>query len=243
MGNTRRFDLKVEQYLLGELGFDEKEAFEKRLKSEPALAAEIERLKSENSAYYAKYPSLKAASAQRRSWWPQLVGALAFATAAAVVIFYWPHQKQGTDEKVKENLIAMNGTKENGITLKGNKPALFLTAGRELKEGDAVKGGDEIQIAYRASGYTHGIIFSVDAEGSTALHFPASFGAPQNLTVGAPVRLATAFKLDDKPGFEKFYFIAAKKPLAVREIVAAASSGSLPKLADVEISQIKLTKP
>jgi hypothetical protein len=259
MSNEHSFNLKLEQYLLGELKPKEMAAMEAELAKNPGLRDALEKLKQENAAYYQKYPRLNQQSEPRParekfSWMalfaPRLVGGLAFAAACLIaVIFYMknvPVQNGNTTAKGQNNnVIAMNGNNtNNGVTLKGLKPGLFLATTEPLANGSVVHAGDEIQIAYRASGYRYGVIFSVDAARATTFHFPANFesGESQELRPGSRVGLKHAFKLDDKPGYEKFYFVTAQKPLSHPQLLAVAANGGKVAMPDVEVITIFLKK-
>lgn len=259
MTKTPGFNLKLEQYLLGELDPQEMTTMEAELKRNPGLRYELEKLEQQNAAYYQKYPRLNRATEiqpeqEKFSWLgifaPRLIGGFAFAAACLVaVIFYMRHvpTRSGTTTANgnKGTIIAMNGNNtSSGVTLKGLKPALFVALKQDLADGALVHAGDEIQIAYRASGYKYGVIFSVDAAKSTTFHFPGDFktGASQELSAGSRVPLKLAFKLDDKPGFEKFYFVAAQQPLSHAQLLAVAANGGRVAMPGVEVMTILLRK-
>lgn len=261
MSNEHGFNLKLEQYLLGELKPQEMAAMEAELAKNAGLRNELEKLKQENAAYYQKHPRLnrhneEQPAREKFSWLalfsPRLVGGLAFAGACLIaVIFYMknvPVQNGNTTAKGQNNntnVIAMNNNNStNGVTLKGLKPGLFLSTTQPLANGSVVHAGDEIQIAYRASGYKYGVIFSVDAARTTTFHFPADFktGASQELKAGSRVPLNLAFKLDDKPGYEKFYFVTAQQPLSHPQLLAVAANAGKVAMPDVEVITILLKK-
>lgn len=260
MSDKHGFNLKLEQYLLGELKPQEMAAIEAELAKNAGLRGELEKLKQENAAYYLKHPRLNQQREERParekfSWLslfaPRLVGGLAFAAACLIaVIFYMknvPVQNDNTTAKGQNNnnVIAMNNNNtNNGVTLKGQKPGLFLSTTQPLTNGSVVHAGDEIQIAYRASGYKYGVIFSVDAARETTFHFPANFksGESQELRPGSRVPLKLAFKLDDKPGYEKFYFVAAQQPLSHPQLLAVAANNGKVTMPDVEVTVILLKK-
>lgn len=259
MSNEHGFNLKLEQYLLGELKPQEMAAMDAELAKNPGLRKEFEKLKQENAAYYQKHPRLnqrreEKPAREKFSWLaifsPRLIGGLAFAGACLIaVIFYMknvPVQNGNTTAKGQNNnVIAMNGNNTtNGVTLKGLKPGLFLSTTQPLTNGSVVHAGDEIQIAYRASGYKYGVIFSVDAKRETTFHFPGNFktGESQELKAGSRVPLKLAFKLDDKPGFEKFYFVTSQQPLSHPQLLAVAANGGKVTMPDIEVITILLKK-
>jgi hypothetical protein len=250
MAAKHGFNLKLEQYLLGELPAAEKAKIDAELKTNADLRRELERLKGDTGAYFAKYPRL--AKKAKNSWWSlpvsrTLAGGLAFATAVVSVVLLLPQQQQMVTGTVTNNGNYTGETQgsENGVRTKGLKPALFLTVVREgkaesLADGSRVRGGDEIQIGYRASGHGYGAIFSVDAEKSVTLHFPESTAGSQKLGSGA-MSLKQAFKLDEKPGFEKFYFIASDRELPLKKMQQElAKTGKLASVSEKEVQVISI---
>ena len=245
MHHESHFDLKLEQYLLGELSPREKAAMEKELSNNAKLRQRLQQIKEENEQYYRKYPRLNfqtpSQPSTQNAWWKTLFstkigGGLLLAAACLLVILLLPKQQppqNGTTTAGNEGktVLAMNGTtSDNGVRSKGLQPSLFLSIMRDGKphsvtEGAEVLGGDEVQIAYRASGARFGVIVSVDADKSVTLHFPDKAAAEQKLAIGARVSLGNAFKLDDNPGFEKFYFITADQPIPLKKVLGILGKG------------------
>ncbi len=248
MHKQKGFNLKLERYLLGELPAAEMTAVEKELGRNAALRKQLDALKKETEDYYRAHPRLRGGAFSqepetepwfRKIFGPRALGALVFAAACIAAVLYFPQatQQKGEDKiagKQETNLIVLNGhDNENTVRSKGLTPTLFLSiirAGKEqiLADGDKVEGGDEIQIAYRASGNRYGFIVSVDADKAVSLHFPESEKAPQELMGGAKVKIPHAFKLDDRPGFEQFFFIAADEPLPLKKIMKSLTRRGKP---------------
>lgn len=249
------FNLKLERYLLGELSPAETKQLEKALKKDHALRAELERLRGDTAAYFAKYPNLNAK--RKTPWWQRRIvsvigGGLVFAAASAAVVLLLP-RAQNEPQKIALNSDPNQAKPShetvpdgNEIRTKGLIPALFLSVNkRALKDGDTVKAGEKIEIAYRASGYSYGAIFSVDAERSVTLHFPLDGHTAAKLQRGARISLKLAFELDDKPGFENFYFITSQKKITIAKLKRElAKTGKLtaPKTTDIRIVSIRLKK-
>lgn len=247
------FNLKLERYLLGELSPAETKQLEKALSDDAALRAELERLRGDTAAYFAKYPNLNAK--RRTPWWQRRItrvvgGGLVFAAASAAIVLLLP-RAQGESQK-----IALNNDNPvkpsyetmpegNEIRTKGLIPGLFLSAhDKTLKDGDRVKAGEKIEIAYRASGYRYGAILSVDRERSVTVHFPEDERVTPELQKEARVPLKLAFELDEKPGFEKFYFVTSQSKIAVAELRRQlAKTGKLTATSgDIRIVSIRLNK-
>ena len=54
-------------------------------------------------------------------------------------------------------------------------------------------------------------------------HLPAAGTLAAPLKTGPPFALPEAYRLDDAPGFERFYFVAADQPFAVDLVLTAVS--------------------
>lgn len=254
MNDKEQFDLRLERYLLGELPISEMKSVDDELRHNAELRDKLEALRRNTENYFQKYPRMRSQAVihapQPEPWWrvffaPRVIGGLAFAVAVIALLFFLPKpvpvpvpvNNTITSDKKNDNvIIAMKqDTDENTARTKGNRPALFLSVVRNtqkigLAEGNAVHPGEEIQIAYRASGHRYGVIVSVDNAHAVTLHFPETERTPQNLKGGNQVALPLAFKLDEKPGFEKFYFLASDKPLPLRQVMQElAKSGNINK--------------
>ncbi len=261
MNDKEQFDLRLERYLLGELPISEMKSVDDELRHNAELRDKLEALRRDTDKYFQKYPNMRSQGSTHTSdpepWWrvfftPRVISGLAFAIAVIALLFFLPKpvpvNNTITSDKKNDNvIIAMKqDTDENTVRTKGNRPALFLSAVRNtqkisLAEGNTVHPGEEIQIAYRASGHRYGIIVSVDNAHAVTLHFPETERAPQNLKGGNQVALPLAFKLDEKPGFEKFYFLASDKPLPLRQVMQElAKSGTINKIIDPHVQRMTL---
>jgi hypothetical protein len=96
-------------------------------------------------------------------------------------------------------------------------------AGPELLPDRAqVKPGDVLQIKYVPAGRTHGTIVSIDGRGTVTLHFPESAADSTRLVGDKAAALDYAFRLDDAPGFERFFLVTSRQSFAATVVVAAA---------------------
>ena len=93
----------------------------------------------------------------------------------------------------------------------------------QLKQDAVVRAGDVIQLRYKASGQSYGVIASIDGAGVVTLHYPLREDVPPQATAIAAetAALPNAYALDDAPGFERFFFVTASGPLDVRETLSA----------------------
>ena len=266
MHEKHPFNLRLEQYLLGELPQSEMLKIENELKTNHQLRQELDRLEAETKQYYDKFPRLnfppKPNARPKNTWWafltsPALAGGLAFATATLLVVLFLP------ETFLKQTEMVQNGVRDDfpgtahapvesqGVRTKGLMPALFLSmvhegTVRELSDNDLVRSGDEIKIAYRASGYAYGVIVSVDSQKEVTLFLPATKDSNQlPLESGGKVALRVAYQLDAKPGYETFFFIASKRSMSVPKIMqelqatGSIKSSSTP---DLYVVKIRLKK-
>ena len=86
----------------------------------------------------------------------------------------------------------------------------------QLQDLDEVREGDEIQLRYAVPEKCFGLLFSMDGNGALTLHMGDGVTAIE-LTPGKMNSLPFAYKLDDAPYFEKFFFVTSPKEFAVEE--------------------------
>jgi hypothetical protein len=118
-------------------------------------------------------------------------------------------------------------TGEAGVRLKGLGPALALfrktaNGSETLADGDVAHEGDVIRIGYRAFGRRYGVIVSLDGRGAVTRHFPERGGTAAALEPQEVVLLAHAYRLDDAPAWERFFFVTADAPFPVAAVEDAA---------------------
>jgi hypothetical protein len=86
----------------------------------------------------------------------------------------------------------------------------------QLQDLDEVREGDEIQLRYAVPEKCYGLLFSMDGNGALTLHMGDGEKAVE-LAPGKMNSLPFAYKLDDAPYFEKFFFVTSPKEFAVEE--------------------------
>ena len=86
----------------------------------------------------------------------------------------------------------------------------------QLQDLDEVREGDEIQLRYAVPEKCFGILFSMDGNGALTLHMGDGAKAIE-LAPGKMNSLPFAYKLDDAPYFEKFFFVTSPKKFTVEE--------------------------
>jgi len=214
----------VEQYLQGELPAGERAALER----DPLLPARVAALQTSNEAILELHPPAAFAAAVRaaaregearairtRSLGRPRLLAVASLGAAAVAGVLWLVPRSPAPVAPRD------------VTrVKGLAPQVVLyrrsAAGIErLPPGSVARERDVLQLAYQAAGRRHGVIVSIDGRGTVTRHLPATGPSAAPLAAGAAVPLPDAYELDDAPGFERFYLVAADEPFAVEPVVDA----------------------
>ncbi len=228
-------DFVLERYQLGELPVAEREALARRIDDEPELRQRLEALERSDLALRGRLAasrltahvrsrlesqpeSTRASSVLSRRPWALPAG-LAAAAAVAFAI--------GTRTLATAPPAPASASSEEGIRLKGSRPALSLfrktAQGSEtLADGDAARPGDVIRVGYRSFGRRYGVIVSLDGRGSVTRHLPEAGAAAAPLEGGDVVLLANAYELDDAPSWERFFFVTAEAPFEVAAVEDAA---------------------
>jgi hypothetical protein len=220
-------DILIEQLLLGELP----EARARQLREDPQVRARIAELQASNREILERYPpevmvkrigwrlenlekakQARARARPTRPWsLPRLAPAAGFAVlllaAGAVLVTVAPWRERGQSVRPKGYPHLVIYRKTDG-------------GAEELAAGGGIRAGDVLQIGYLAA-ERYGVIFSIDGRGVLTLHFPASPGAPSLLQPEGQGMLDYAYKLDDAPGFERFFLVSSNRPVPVAEVLAA----------------------
>jgi len=219
-------DWQLERYRLGELPAAELDAIRAALAMDGGLAERLARLDRSDGEILARHPgaaigpSIRARTASGAAARPRLVGAprgLALALAGGLVL-----AAGGV------LLVRGPGAGDSGVRIKGLAPRLFVyrkaaEGAEELAAGAAARENDVVQLAYQAAGRHFGAIVSIDGRGVVTRHLPAAGALASPLKTGAPFALPEAYRLDDAPGFERFYFVTADQPFAVDLVLTAVS--------------------
>ncbi len=79
----------------------------------------------------------------------------------------------------------------------------------ELRDGYRVAQGDTLQIGYAAAGQAYGVILSLDGRGTVTVHLPAASSRAEPLDQEGIALLPFAYRLDDAPGFERFFLVTS----------------------------------
>ncbi len=218
---------QLERYRLGELSPAEAEAVRSALALDPNLReqmAELERSDEEILAF--RPPRVAAVAIQvrlaeaRRARWgrmprPVLAGlaVLALGVGGVAVVGPWSRSPEVAESETTR--------------VKGLVPQLQLfrqtPSGPEaLVEGAVARPNDIVQLLYQSAGQRYGVIVSLDGRGTVTVHLPAGASQAARLKPGRPVPLASAYRLDDAPTLERFYFVTSARPFDVAVVTAAA---------------------
>ncbi len=231
--NERIPELYLEQALLDELP-EEKRSL---LESEKA-AARLDELKLSNREILMKYDPAKmteqilkrlesderekSPSNIRTGWFGRHRAGVLLA-AAALVIF------AGTSPFLfrRSPSIDMTLPGTEITRIKGMVPAISLYRKLEgtveqLIDGATARESDLIQISYNAAGKPFGTIISIDGRGVVSLHFPGDVKGSLVLKREGEVALDFAYRLDDAPRFEQFFFITSDRTFDIDAVLKAA---------------------
>jgi len=192
------------------------------------LAAQIAALRDDNAAELARHPAGPAVAQieaqvrrHRRARRRRLLGALAIATTAAAALVIVRVADRGA------GVTAPRAPEDDTIRVKGGvRLVAFRQVGDQaehLAPDALVREGDLLQLRYNAGGHRYGVIASIDGAGAVTLHYPLSEDArPEATAVSAETTaLPHAYRLDDAPRFERFFFITANEPIDVAQSLAA----------------------
>ncbi len=236
-------DLQLEQYALGELPGNERAAIEGALAADEGLRARLAELRRSDEEILREAPPAEIAAAIRRRMLSALpstssprpsrlahrpLASFAFPAAAALLVLAGTVMARGFFFPSTVELSRPKGGTP-GISIYMKAPS----GPKELRDGDLASAGDVLQIKYGAGGTGYGAVFSLDGRGTLTGHLPAPGGpdarSPRLEAGGAS--LASAYELDDAPGFERFFLIYSpaefKLSVAVDALRGLASSGGL----------------
>ena len=153
-----------------------------------------------------------------------------FIFAVAMVAFFAQRETSVMNERVGSDVANVKGSQNTQVALAENESDTRikgLDARMEvwkktsvgivqLNDLDSVGEGDEIQLRYAVPEKCYGLLFSMDGNGALTLHMGDGVKAIE-LAPGKMNSLPFAYKLDDAPYFEKFFFVTSPKEFAVEE--------------------------
>ncbi|SIO28234.1 hypothetical protein SAMN05720758_1966 [Fibrobacter sp. UWB11] len=160
----------------------------------------------------------------------KFAAAAVFVFAVALVAFFAQRETSVMNERVDNDVAAVGGpqntqvafaetqsdTRIKGLDARMEVWKKTLAGIVQLNDLDSVGEGDEIQLRYAVPEKCFGLLFSMDGNGALTLHMGDGEKAVE-LAPGKMNSLPFAYKLDNAPYFEKFFFVTSSKEFAVEE--------------------------
>ncbi|HEX7503337.1 MAG TPA: hypothetical protein VF451_07930 [Acidobacteriota bacterium] len=232
-------DWMLERYLLDELPGKKRRQLEKRLAQDPALRAELEKMRLSDRQILSSYPPervipeiLRRAALEKprpatsRRWRLAWVAAPALALAVFLLLILPPLLQRRLVNPGDANAEDYIGVKGDGVLSRAAaRLQLYRRNGdssEQLMDGSPARAGDRLQVAFVPGKQTHGVILSIDGAAAVTLHFPDKADGDTALPAGSRVFLPRSYELDKAPLFERFFFITAQAPLPTTAILEKA---------------------
>ncbi|SMG23977.1 hypothetical protein SAMN05720489_1671 [Fibrobacter sp. UWB13] len=237
-------DWKLERFLTGDLPEEEMNKLRELEANDAVFANRVKMLREDNKAILSKLPfetlaanlgtvtktAGTAAKNAPRFTFVKFAAAAMFVFAVALVAFFAQSETSVMNERVGSDVANVNGSQNTQVALAENESDTRikgLDARMEvwkktsvgivqLNDLDSVGEGDEIQLRYAVPEKCFGLLFSMDGNGALTLHMGDGVKAIE-LAPGKMNSLPFAYKLDDAPYFEKFFFVTSPKEFAVEE--------------------------
>lgn len=239
-------DWKLERFLTGDLPEEEMNKLRELEANDAVFANRVKMLREDNKAILSKLPfetlaanlgtgaagnaAKIAAKNAGRFTLVKFAAAAMFVFAIALVAFFAQRETSVMNERVGSDVANVNGSQNTQVALAENESDTRikgLDARMEvwkktsagivlLNDLDSVGEGDEIQLRYAVPEKCFGLLFSMDGNGALTLHMGDGVKAIE-LAPGKMNSLPFAYKLDDAPYFEKFFFVTSPKEFAVEE--------------------------
>ena len=237
-------DWKLERFLTGDLPEEEMNKLRELEANDAVFANRVKMLREDNKAILSKLPfetlaanlgtvtetAGTAAKNAPRFTLVKFAAVAMFVFAVALVAFFAQRETSVMNERVGSDVANVNGSQNTQVALAENEsdtrikgldarmevwkktPAGIV----QLNDLDSVGEGDEIQLRYAVPEKCFGLLFSMDGNGALTLHMGDGVKAVE-LAPGKMNSLPFAYKLDDAPYFEKFFFVTSPKEFAVEE--------------------------
>ena len=239
-------DWKLERFLTGDLPENEMNKLRELEASDEVFANRVRMLREDNKAILNKLPfetlagklaavdaaNLDAAKNAPRFTLVKFAAAAVLVLAVSLVAFFAQSETVVTGNDVAGNDVARNaqGVQQTQVALaetqsdtriKGMDARMEVwkktPAGIvQLNDFDEVSEGDEIQLRYAVPEKCFGLLFSMDGNGALTLHMGNGEKSVE-LAPGKMNSLPFAYKLDNAPYFEKFFFVTSSNEFAVEE--------------------------
>ena len=239
-------DWKLERFLTGDLPKEEMKKIQELEATDVIFAQRVKMLRDDNKAILNKLPfemlseKIEAENAANldtakenalRFNIVKFAAAAVFILAVALVAFMAQRETVVTVENVGSDIaqnaqdlqnaqVALAET-QSDTRIKGLDARMEVwkktSAGIvKLQDLDSVSEGDEIQLRYSVPEKCFGLLFSMDGNGALTLHMGNGEKSIE-LVPGKMNSLPFAYKLDNAPYFEKFFFVTSTNQFTVEE--------------------------
>lgn len=226
-------DWKLERYLTGDLPAEEMREIRDMEATDEVFAGRVKLLREDNAAILKKLPFEKlsekiSAMPGRSNGAGNTVRVnftlVKFAAAAALVLavvtvalfsqrdIMVPAQSaNGTMDvaMVTDVENAMGDTRIKGLDARMEVWKKIGDSAVQMSNLDEAREGDEIQLRYSVPEKCFGLLFSMDGNGTLTMHM-AEGNKAIALEPGKMTTLPFAYKLDNAPKFEKFFFLTSR---------------------------------
>lgn len=241
-------DWKLERFLTGDLPEEEMNKLRELEANDTVFANRIKMLREDNKAILSKLPfetlaanlgtdaagnaAKNTAKNAPRFTLVKFAAAAMFVFAVALVAFFAQSETSVMNERVGSDVANVNGSQNTQVALAENESDTRIkgldarmevwkktpTGIVQLNDLDSVGEGDEIQLRYAVPEKCFGLLFSMDGNGALTLHMGDGVKAIE-LAPGKMNSLPFAYKLDDAPYFEKFFFVTSPRNLRLKKMM------------------------
>ena len=241
MNEVRISAFLLERYHIGEVTPEEKRMVEEAAAADVSLAAALADLNRADQDFYRQFPKEKifpAKHAQRtyanrlRLSRPTALGlcaaAMLFVIAFPLFVYRAAFQSENlTQTEFTDRAKGASSVEQSFVELSSIELSVYVkgnSAGEEIKLADQsfIREGNIVQLVYHVFGEKYGVIFSIDGRSYVTLHYPYNIRQDTRLVSGRTVPLDEAYKLDDAPHYEIFFFVTGDTPMDVRDILNTA---------------------
>lgn len=258
-------DWKLERFLTGDLPESEMHEIRELEATDAMLAQRIKLLREDNKAILNKLPfeaiagkladaaeTANVVNTASRFRLLKLASAAVLVLSVALVAFFTQRETVVAGGNVAGGDVAQARDAQNTQVALAETPSDTRIKGLDarmevwkkteagivqLQDLDEVREGDEIQLRYAVPEKCYGLLFSMDGNGALTLHMGDGAKAIE-LAPGKMNSLPFAYKLDDAPYFEKFFFVTSPKEFTVEE----KDVDQLLKRSDVKVIGFTLKK-
>lgn len=218
-------DWKLERFLTGDLPDKEMKEIQNLEKKDAFLARQLQALRENNKVILEELPfeNLVEKLPKTKKQWNFNFGKLAIAavfilalTLSCVLVNFILKTPANENVMEKMQVAVHTETRVKGFDARIEIWKKTETGIIQLENLDEVKAGDEVQVRYSVPEKCFGILFSMDGNGNLTQHMGNAEKAIA-LLPGKIQSLPFAYKLDNAPHFEKFFFVTAKKEFSVEK--------------------------